>query len=266
MSKIRVYEYAKKLNKSSKEIITKLTENNIEVANHMSMIDEDAIKILDTAYTTTNEKPQANNSNKSESNKQKPEQQKTEKEPIVPVSDQEDSDNTDDEKYNFNNVKDKGPKKLKAKQDKENKTPDKATKQNPKNKRQHTNQQHQHQAPKKEETAKVVKYEGSLTVGELAKKLGKEPSEIIKKLMMLGVMATINQDLDDDTIELLASEFGIQVQKEIVLDMTDLESYIVEDKPEDVVERPAVVTIMGHVDHGKTTLLDSIRHAKVAAG
>lgn len=268
MSKMRVYEYAKKLNKSSKEIITKLTENNIEVANHMSMIDEDAIKILDTAYTTNNEKTQAK---KSESNKQKPEQKKTKKEPILPSTDQSDSDNSDDDKYNYDNKKAKGPKKVKAKQDKEkDKTADnKITKQNPKNKRQHPNHQHQQnqqQAPKNEESAKVVKYEGSLTVGELAKKLSKEPSEIIKKLMMLGVMATINQDLDDDTIELIASEFGVEVQKEVVLDMTDLDSYIVEDKPEELVERPPVVTIMGHVDHGKTTLLDSIRHAKVAAG
>lgn len=267
MSKMRVYEYAKKLNKSSKEIITKLTENNIEVANHMSMIDEDAIKILDTAYTTK-EKPQADNSKKSESIKQKPEQQKTKNEPILPIQEDSDSENVDDEKYTYDNIKAKGPKKVKAKQDKEKDKPaDKVTKQDPKNKKQqNNNHQQQHQAPKKEETAKVVKYEGSLTVGELAKKIGKEPSEIIKKLMMLGVMATINQDLDDDTIELLASEFGIQVQKEIVLDMTDLDSYIVEDKAEDLAERPPVVTIMGHVDHGKTTLLDSIRNAKVAAG
>ncbi len=267
MSKIRVYEYAKKLNKSSKEIITKLTENNIEVANHMSMIDEDAVKILDTAYTTNNEKPKAN-PQKSGSNNQKPEQKKTKKEPILPITDQDDSDNSDDDKYKFDDKKAKGPKKVKAKQDKEkDKAADKTGKQNPKNRRQHQNQpQQQGQAPKKEESAKVVKYEGSLTVGELAKKLGKEPSEIIKKLMMLGVMATINQDLDDDTIELLASEFGVEVQKEVVLDMTDLENYMVEDKPEELAERPPVVTIMGHVDHGKTTLLDSIRHAKVAAG
>ncbi|HHW38922.1 MAG TPA: translation initiation factor IF-2 [Bacillales bacterium] len=264
MSKMRVYEYAKKLNKSSKEIITKLTENNIEVANHMSMIDEDAIKILDTAYTTNNDKPQAK---KSESNKQKPEQNKTKKEPILPSTDQDQSNNSDDKKYNYDNKIATGPKKVKAKQDKEKDKPaDKGIKQNQQNKRPQNNYQQQQQAPKKEETAQVVKYEGSLTVGELAKKIGKEPSEIIKKLMMLGVMATINQDLDDDSIELLASEFGVQVEKEIVLDMTDLDNYIVEDKAEDLAERPPVVTIMGHVDHGKTTLLDSIRQAKVAAG
>ncbi|KPC99974.1 Translation initiation factor IF-2 [Geobacillus sp. BCO2] len=100
-------------------------------------------------------------------------------------------------------------------------------------------------------------------MAELAKKLGREPSEIIKKLFMLGVMATINQDLDKDAIELICSDYGVEVEEKVTIDETNFEAIEIVDAPEDLVERPPVVTIMGHVDHGKTTLLDAIRHSKV---
>ncbi len=120
--------------------------------------------------------------------------------------------------------------------------------------------------PKPKPLPEKITFSGTLTVAELAKKLHKEPSEIIKKLMSLGVMATINQELDKDSIELIASDYGVDVEEEIIIDEMDFENYIDEDKEEELQERPAVVTIMGHVDHGKTTLLDSIRHTKVTAG
>ena len=114
---------------------------------------------------------------------------------------------------------------------------------------------------------KITFYE-SLSVGELANKLGREPSEIIKKLFMLGVMATINQELDKDAIELICADYGVEVEEEIRIDVTDLEIYFEEPEEvkEELTERPPVVTIMGHVDHGKTTLLDSIRDTKVTQG
>jgi translation initiation factor IF-2 len=119
----------------------------------------------------------------------------------------------------------------------------------------------------KELPEKITFYE-SLTVAELAKKLGREPSEIIKKLFLLGVMSTINQELDKDAIELICTDYGVEVEEEIRVDISDLEGYFEdeEEKPGVQLERPPVVTIMGHVDHGKTTLLDSIRKTKVTAG
>ncbi|OCA85434.1 translation initiation factor IF-2 [Bacillus sp. FJAT-27225] len=122
------------------------------------------------------------------------------------------------------------------------------------------------QVKKERELPAKITFSESLTVAELAKKLYREPSEIIKKLFLLGVMATINQELDKDAIELIAGEYGVEVEEEIKIDTTDLEVYFTEDETENLVERPSVVTIMGHVDHGKTTLLDSIRHTKVSEG
>ncbi|OEH92318.1 translation initiation factor IF-2 [Bacillus solimangrovi] len=210
MSKIRVYEYAKKNEISSKEVISKLKESNVDVTNHMSTIDEEAVRKLDNAFNKGNN--QTNNNQKS--NKKGP---------------KKNNQRSNNRSNNANNAKPQAPKVPQA-------LPEKIT------------------------------YSGSLTVGEFAEKLGKESSEIIKKLMMLGVMATKNQDLDSDSIELLAEDFGVKVEEEIHLEETDFAAYEVEDSEDDLSIRPPVVTIMGHVDHGKTTLLDSIRKTKVTEG
>ncbi|MDY3929192.1 MAG: translation initiation factor IF-2 [Clostridia bacterium] len=117
--------------------------------------------------------------------------------------------------------------------------------------------------PKKKEEPKNVEIPETITVGEFAQKLGKSPAEIVKKLMMLGVMATLNQSIDFDTALLIADDYGIEVKKEIVLTKEDILFEETEDDPSSLVPRPPVVVVMGHVDHGKTSLLDAIRNTSV---
>lgn len=113
--------------------------------------------------------------------------------------------------------------------------------------------------------AKII-YKGEMTVGELAAAIKKETSEIIKKLMGLGVMATINQELDLDTITLIAGDYNVAVEESFETILEDFETIQETDDEKDLQTRPPVVTIMGHVDHGKTTLLDTIRNANVTEG
>lgn len=213
MSKMRIYEYAREKDISSKEVIEQLTKMGMEVSSHMASIDLEAQIKLDEIFDATQQK--------SEEKVEKKEKKKKE-----------------------DRKKKSQPKKQKKKKSKKKK----------------------HKQEEKEEQVDHLVYRGALTVDELAQRINKDVSEIIKKLMFLGIMATKNQDLDDDAIELICEDYGITVEKEVVLEDTDFDKYRKEDSERDLKERPAVVTIMGHVDHGKTTLLDSIRQTKVTEG
>lgn len=303
---MRVYEYAKKVNVTSKDVIEKLKQLNIEVSNHMTTIEENVIKQLDQSFgrskqmqdknktsnknqnrgneqrmsnSRSNENSQNRSNHKAQSNtkpaKKAPAKVKPAPKKVKPgiVADKETLDEVvapSKEKVKTAAPKAKEGKKydqeFKSKENKvfnRNKNKGKAGNTKKNNQKQVV----QNQAPKKEkELPKKITFTDSLTVAELAKKLHREPSELIKKLFMLGVMATINQDLDKDAIELIAGEYGVEVEEKVSIDASDLESFITEDNPDELSERPPVVTIMGHVDHGKTTLLDSIRQSKVTQG
>ncbi|MGM0901994.1 MAG: translation initiation factor IF-2 [Bacillota bacterium] len=333
MSKTRVYEYAKKHNVSSKDVITKLKEMNIEVSNHMTAIETDTVRRLDAIYNKTIDKqPQSQQSNQQQN--QRPSGQGQQQRPSGQGQGQQRPSGQGQQRPSGQGQQrpsgqgqqrpsgqgqqrpsgqgqqrpsgqgqqrpsgqgqqrpsgqgqqrpsgqgqgqgqggQKRPgqggqgQQRPAGQGQGNKRNNyNKSKQN--NNRGKQNQTHtpQPQVKKEKELPAKITFSESLTVGELAKKLHREPSEIIKKLFMLGVMATINQDLDKDAIELICTDYGVEVEEEILVDTTDLEVYFSEDQEAQLSERPPVVTIMGHVDHGKTTLLDSIRHTKVTAG
>ena len=122
---------------------------------------------------------------------------------------------------------------------------------------------------KKEEKAivdGVVEYEEGITVDELSQKIGQTPANVIKVLFMLGTMVTINSSLNDEQVELICMEYGLECKKVVPVSEVNFEDLEVVDDPKDLEPRPPVITIMGHVDHGKTTLLDHIRKSRVAEG
>ncbi|MBQ2613747.1 MAG: translation initiation factor IF-2 [Clostridia bacterium] len=288
MEKIRAYELSKAFGFSSKEIMKVLHDYKVSEKNHMSALDENELNVIFEYYTQKNQVADfsmyENDGAKKEKEAPKATEPVAEDAPAEEIEVAEieikrktrtvdtrvntvDLDRMDEEKLEElipESVKGAadGNKKQKINQKKkqQNRPQGGKDKQNPEDLLKKNEKKKE-----KIEQIHVLIFDG-ITVGELAERMKKPATEVIKKLMLLGIMASVNESLDFDTASLIAEEMGCTYEREIIL--TDEEKLFkdVEDAPETLKPRSPVVVVMGHVDHGKTSLLDTIRNSNVTEG
>jgi len=238
--KVRVYEIARKLNTKSNIVIKKLNDMGINVKSNFSgVLEKDAEKFIDEWNKSKKQAIKEVKEKKKEEKKKKKKEKEREEERLEKAKKQGKQPKYKKKEF----LEEALPKKLK-KRKKYKKT--------------------QKEGAETEEKKKAIKYNPSMTVFEFAQEIGVDFSEILSKLFELGVLARKNDIISEDAAKIIAEEYGYEIEEgEAAVELED-ELKEIEDKPEDLVERPPIVTVMGHVDHGKTSILDAIKKTNVA--